>query len=571
MTEMIAVEPALAGRLLRRFADPASEAALLAAEVRTAAERGEPIVVTGCGTSEHAGLAVVEILIDALRDAASVPPPRVRPGVRAWHSGHRRRGSCIAVTHDGGTAATNAAIEASRAGGARIAVITGERPLAGRATGRHRRPHARDRRELVSYRRLPLAHPRGRRGRGPPDRQAPGPHDGRAAARGRQRPDRSGRGGRSGDRIHATGGRGRLGRGPPGRPRTDAQDRGGLVAAVGLPRSRDVPPRAHAVDRRRDRADSHPRRSRGTHGATRPGAARSSRQPASSACEPLRSRRATSRPSSTATSPRRVACSSTTRPSFLRRSPRCSGRLRHSSCSPNGSRVRGVRTRTSSAATTPATVTPPPPPGRGAASRVAPRRGRALRRGRLASGARKRPPGRPTRRIVASRTHFGSFRASGARFRRPAGSACRLRASDARDRPGRAPNVSHAHARDHLDASLRERCPRPRTGVQMLAGRARPGIGRPNWPDSGRRVGHVCLGVSALAKSRALDPPPRSSGEHMDRLLRGRPVRPASDQADELAADEVDHLEVPGQEVLEHQALDASRGEPTNHLPRLVR
>src|SRR4029450_3801940 len=76
MTEMIAAEPALAERLAnrlsagpggaRRAAAPAPPerlanrpsadpgAARLAADLRGAAESGAPIIVTGCGTSEHA-------------------------------------------------------------------------------------------------------------------------------------------------------------------------------------------------------------------------------------------------------------------------------------------------------------------------------------------------------------------------------------------------------------------------------------------------------------------------------------------------------------------------------------
>src|SRR4051812_1416562 len=66
MTEMIEAEPALAERLLERLADPAGGAARLATEVRSAAELGRPILVTGCGTSEHGAQAFVEILREGL-------------------------------------------------------------------------------------------------------------------------------------------------------------------------------------------------------------------------------------------------------------------------------------------------------------------------------------------------------------------------------------------------------------------------------------------------------------------------------------------------------------------------
>src|SRR5204862_2538670 len=66
MTEMIEAEPALAARVLRRLAEPASGAARLAAAIRDAAERAAPILVTGCGTSEHAAQAVVEALREVM-------------------------------------------------------------------------------------------------------------------------------------------------------------------------------------------------------------------------------------------------------------------------------------------------------------------------------------------------------------------------------------------------------------------------------------------------------------------------------------------------------------------------
>ena len=124
MTDMIAVEPAMAGRILRRLAGSGTRAADLARAIRTTLEAGEPVVVTGCGTSEHGALAVADIIREAARagglgDAAiaaaqafelSLDPPS--------------RGLVIAVTHDGGTAATNAALEAARGAGRTTAVIT---------------------------------------------------------------------------------------------------------------------------------------------------------------------------------------------------------------------------------------------------------------------------------------------------------------------------------------------------------------------------------------------------------------------------------------------------------------
>src|SRR6185436_4748632 len=69
MTEMIEAEPALAARVLRRLAAPDSGAARLARAIRETATKGAPILVVGCGTSEHGALAVVEILREAMRNA----------------------------------------------------------------------------------------------------------------------------------------------------------------------------------------------------------------------------------------------------------------------------------------------------------------------------------------------------------------------------------------------------------------------------------------------------------------------------------------------------------------------
>jgi glucosamine--fructose-6-phosphate aminotransferase (isomerizing) len=129
MSEMIAAEPALAERLVRRLA---SDEALgqLADAVRAAATAGAPILTTGCGTSEHAAMAVAALLNEAL-DPVEVRSVQALESLRRPMTG----GVLIAVSHEGGTRATNAAIEAARAGGARTALITvsGGSPGAGLA------------------------------------------------------------------------------------------------------------------------------------------------------------------------------------------------------------------------------------------------------------------------------------------------------------------------------------------------------------------------------------------------------------------------------------------------------
>ena len=66
MAEMIAAEPALVGRVASRLVADGS-AARLADAVRAVAPAREPVLVTGCGTSEHAALAVAEVLREAWR------------------------------------------------------------------------------------------------------------------------------------------------------------------------------------------------------------------------------------------------------------------------------------------------------------------------------------------------------------------------------------------------------------------------------------------------------------------------------------------------------------------------
>jgi glutamine---fructose-6-phosphate transaminase (isomerizing) len=132
MTEMIEAEPALAERVLERLASPSGPAAALAAAVREAATRGLPIVVTGCGTSEHGALGTVEILRDALRTAglpwqlgrggAPVAVQAFEGALEDWLGG--AGGVVIGVSHEGGTWATNRALEQAHASGATVALVT---------------------------------------------------------------------------------------------------------------------------------------------------------------------------------------------------------------------------------------------------------------------------------------------------------------------------------------------------------------------------------------------------------------------------------------------------------------
>jgi len=132
MTEMIEAEPALAARILERLAATDGAAAGLADQIRTAGLTGRPILVTGCGTSEHAAMSVVEILREALR-ASGLPGSAGRAGtpvaVQAFEAAVEGdlagpAGLVIGVSHEGATTATNRALERARAAGSTVALIT---------------------------------------------------------------------------------------------------------------------------------------------------------------------------------------------------------------------------------------------------------------------------------------------------------------------------------------------------------------------------------------------------------------------------------------------------------------
>jgi fructoselysine-6-P-deglycase FrlB-like protein len=127
MTDMIAAEPFLAERLLDRLADPDSGAGRIAGAIGVAASSGASVVVTGCGTSEHAAMAAVEILRDAIRAAGLPAGPGSILSAQAFELAQDppTGGLVIGVSHEGGTAATIAAMDAAGDAGARVALITG--------------------------------------------------------------------------------------------------------------------------------------------------------------------------------------------------------------------------------------------------------------------------------------------------------------------------------------------------------------------------------------------------------------------------------------------------------------
>ncbi len=121
MSEMIAAEPAHAERLLRRLAADDVVGSLVDAIAAAAADR-RPIVATGCGTSEHAAMGIAALLAEALeqpagRGVAVVAPLEILRGPPT-------DALLLAVSHEGGTRATNEAIQAARAAGSTTALIT---------------------------------------------------------------------------------------------------------------------------------------------------------------------------------------------------------------------------------------------------------------------------------------------------------------------------------------------------------------------------------------------------------------------------------------------------------------
>jgi glucosamine--fructose-6-phosphate aminotransferase (isomerizing) len=131
MTEMIEAEPRLAIRILDRLSRDGS-ARRLAAAVRETARAGGAVLVVGCGTSEHGAQAVAELLREALRESglAWLPGTAGSPiPIQAFEASSLGRvggpgALVIGISHEGGTAATNRALELAQDTGSGVALIT---------------------------------------------------------------------------------------------------------------------------------------------------------------------------------------------------------------------------------------------------------------------------------------------------------------------------------------------------------------------------------------------------------------------------------------------------------------
>jgi glutamine---fructose-6-phosphate transaminase (isomerizing) len=128
MEEMIGAQAGLADAIAEA---PGAEE--IATAVTHAATAGKPIVVTGCGTSEHGAMAVAALLDEALRTLGADARPEARQSLDAALD-PRAGGVCIGVSHDGTTRATILALDAARSTGA-VTVSIGVRSDSPLSTG----------------------------------------------------------------------------------------------------------------------------------------------------------------------------------------------------------------------------------------------------------------------------------------------------------------------------------------------------------------------------------------------------------------------------------------------------
>ena len=120
MQEMIAVEPELVKAVL---SSPPAGTGEAAEAIATALDRNQPVIVCGCGTSEHAAHAVAAVLSAGV-DSQKALLIRARPAFSA--ALEPTDGVCLAISHDGGTRATTLALQAAGGAGARTVVITNQ-------------------------------------------------------------------------------------------------------------------------------------------------------------------------------------------------------------------------------------------------------------------------------------------------------------------------------------------------------------------------------------------------------------------------------------------------------------
>ena len=121
MEDMIEAQASLPEGLSASLGDAAPR---LVEMLRAAAGAGEPIVVSGVGTSGHSARAVA-LILNAAMGSSAVPPARSRracPPTRHWP--RAQGGLCLAISHGGLSKSTVRALTAAREAGARTALIT---------------------------------------------------------------------------------------------------------------------------------------------------------------------------------------------------------------------------------------------------------------------------------------------------------------------------------------------------------------------------------------------------------------------------------------------------------------
>jgi len=116
MEEMIWAQLDLPDQILQR-----EEAARLASLLRAAVDAGEPLLFTGCGTSEHAARAAAAMVRDALPDAAVASRDAFEAALAP-----PTRGLVVAISHEAGTPATLEAARGASEAGARAVLVTAQ-------------------------------------------------------------------------------------------------------------------------------------------------------------------------------------------------------------------------------------------------------------------------------------------------------------------------------------------------------------------------------------------------------------------------------------------------------------
>ena len=116
MEEMIWAQLDLPEQIAR-----SDDADRLASHIRNAIDAGEPVLFTGCGTSEHAARAAQAIVGDALPDATLASRDAFETRL-APPTG----GLVVAISHEAGTPATLDAARGASDAGAQVVLITAQ-------------------------------------------------------------------------------------------------------------------------------------------------------------------------------------------------------------------------------------------------------------------------------------------------------------------------------------------------------------------------------------------------------------------------------------------------------------